>query len=112
MVKPIYRFGLDVALYINLGALTVVGLLLAFVIPRGPGRDKDFLGLHRHDWTDIHLWLSLVFIALLVLHVVFNWRWVTTCARRFLGEGWTARMWWIALGPLGLLVLCWLLKVL
>jgi hypothetical protein len=63
---------------------------MAFVIPsRIQGAEsKFFLGLHRHDWGDIHLYLALFFVGLLVLHLWLNWTWITQATKSYVGESW------------------------
>ncbi len=65
-------------LYAGFCALTGTGLLLSFRMPPGSrgGRGLEFLGLGRHDWGDVHLWIALAVIALTVAHLVLNWAWV------------------------------------
>ncbi len=71
--------------------LTVIGGLLAFVIPEGPaggGSAKYFLGVHRHQWGNIHLDLSLAFAAFLIIHIVLGWSWIRGKARKVFGKAW------------------------
>ena len=102
------RYLVDALLYVFLCSVTVVGLLLGFVIPRGPGR-KFFLGLHRHQWADIHLWLSVALLALLVLHLWLNWRWVTQISRRLFERRWRAALVLASLAWVLVLGLAWIL---
>ena len=53
------------------------GLLLKFIIP--PGREsssKYWLDIHRHDWGDIHAYLGLGFLILVVTHLILHWGWI------------------------------------
>jgi hypothetical protein len=110
MQRNALRYAVDALLYAHLSAALVVGLLLAFVIPRGRGGNKYFLGLHRHEWGDVHLYLSLVLVALVAIHLVLNWSWVTRITERmFKGRG---VLWLLALGWLPLLAVCWLVAYL
>ena len=34
-----------------------------------------FLELSRHNWVDIHIVSSLIFVILVVLHDVLHWKW-------------------------------------
>jgi hypothetical protein len=105
------RYLIDALLFVDLSAIAVVGLLLGFVIPRGRDGDKVFLGLHRHDWGDIHLYLSLALLALLVLHLWLNWRWVVTISRRIFEQRWRWVLLSLSMGWFALLLVAWLLKV-
>ena len=71
-------------------SLAVIGLLLAFIIPSGKGSysDKYFLDLHRHEWGDLYLYLSLFLLGLLILHIWLNWRWIIQSTKRYFGPRW------------------------
>jgi hypothetical protein len=117
MLRTTLRYTLDAALYAFVSAVFVVGLILAVVVPRGPGGNKDFLGLHRHAWADIHLYLSLVFITLCVLHLLLNWGWIRRATRLLFGglrDPHRSRIAiaMLALSWLPLLFICWLLAYL
>jgi hypothetical protein len=60
--------------------MTLIGILMGFVLPTGPvssESSKYFLGLHRHQWGNIHAYLSIAFVVLIVIHIILNWKWVT-----------------------------------
>ena len=103
------RYVVDSCLYVLLCALAIVGLLLAFVIPRGADQPKYFLGVHRHDWVDIHLWLALGFLVALLLHLLLNWRWIVATSKRIFGMKWRHRLWLLSLAWLLVLFAAWLL---
>ncbi len=69
--------------------IAFLGILLGFVIPKGERAGyapKVLWGLHRHDWGEIHLYLSLALLALIVVHVWLHWSWVVACTRRLLSR--------------------------
>ena len=92
-------------------AVLVTGLLLAWVLPHGSGRrGVSLLGLGRHDWADIHLWLALAMTVGVVVHVLMHWTWAHQTAARLLGarsDPLGAGRWWslAAIGGGALLVL-------
>jgi hypothetical protein len=60
---------------------------MGFILPPGSGRlDVDqrgsgeivkvLWGLSRHEWGDIHLWLSVSLLAGAALHLILHWRWI------------------------------------
>jgi hypothetical protein len=56
--------------------LILSGVIL-FVSP--PGRIANWtnwtiLGLSKHDWIALHIWFSVLFLLVAILHLVFNWR--------------------------------------
>jgi hypothetical protein len=53
------------------------GLLLAYRLPPGSrgGHGLSSLGWTRHEWGDLHFWISFAFLALLLIHLALHWRW-------------------------------------
>jgi hypothetical protein len=73
---------LNYLLYLAFCLMAGTGLLLAYRLPpsgRG-GRGLRFFEMGRHEWGDIHLWISFAFLALVVLHLVLNWNWLKKIA--------------------------------
>jgi hypothetical protein len=60
------------------------GLLLAFRLPPGSrgGAGLTAMGLGRHDWGDVHAWLSYAFLALIAAHLALHWRWLWQVAAK------------------------------
>lgn len=64
-----------------MAAIAGIALLIKFVLVPGYQRREIygrnvkllFLGLDRHRWGTVHLYVGLIFIALLVLHIVLHW---------------------------------------
>jgi hypothetical protein len=89
------KYIVDTLMFLCILGLVVIGLLQAFVIPEGPSGGssaKYFLGLHRHQWGDIHLYLSLAFTGLLVVHLILAWNWIRGKASKAFGKGWKAAL--------------------
>ena len=79
MKRSDWKYLVDTLLFISLAGMVFVGLLMGFFLGEGPaagGRAKYFLGLHRHQWGQVHFILSLAFTALIVIHLVLGWRWM------------------------------------
>ena len=57
--------------------MTGTGLLLTYRLPPGSrgGRGLSALGWTRHEWGDLHFWISIAFLVLLLIHLVLHWRW-------------------------------------
>jgi hypothetical protein len=90
MKKNSIKYFIDVILFVDVCSIAMIGLLLAFIIPEGrSGRGaRYFLGLHRHDWGNIHLCFSILLLLLLIIHIWFNWTWVVQSSKRYLGRNW------------------------
>ena len=111
MKKNDWNYLLSALLFVDVCSLLAIGLLLAFVIPSGPRRyaERYFLGLHRHDWADLHLYLALLLIGLLVLHLWFNWTWVIQSTRRYFSDRWKKALFGLSCAWVIVLVFGWVL---
>ena len=92
---------LNALLWLVFCGMSGTGLLLAFRLPPGSrgGQGLSAAGLSRHEWGDIHTWLSYVFLALMLAHLVIHWRWFWQVAAK-------KRSWPLILGVgLGLVLL-------
>jgi hypothetical protein len=75
---------LNALLWLVFCAMSGTGLLLALRLPPGSrgGAGLSALGLSRHEWGDVHMWLSFAFIALILAHLLLHWRWLWQVAAR------------------------------
>ena len=90
-----WKYIVDTLMFLCMLGIVLIGLLMGFVIPEGrlgPGQSKYFLGLHRHQWGDVHLYLSLAFTAVVVVHIVLAWSWVKGKAKGLFGRFWKGAM--------------------
>jgi hypothetical protein len=110
MQESDWRYVVDVILYIFLGGMTLIGVLLGLVIPAGPvaaESAKYFFGLHRHQWGNIHAYLSMAFVILMAVHIVLNWKWITSKTRQIFTRCSTPALVATACAPLLVLFLFW-----
>lgn len=77
MKRATINYILDAVAFGLLFALLLTGLLMGFTLPAGSGRAM-VLGLNRHEWGDIHLWVALAFIVVIAAHLALHWRWIVT----------------------------------
>jgi hypothetical protein len=100
MRRATVNFIVDLAGFGVLLCLAGTGVILHFVLPSGTGglgrelhggrgreHIRELLGMGRHDWGDIHLWLGIIFIALMVAHLVLHWKWVKCYIASLFGGG-------------------------
>ena len=81
MNKSKLNFVIEALMFLCLMAMAGLGFLMKYIMP--PGRvlwekygsnpELTWLGWDRHDWGDIHLYLALAFLTLLVLHIILHW---------------------------------------
>jgi hypothetical protein len=103
--KTTINLWLNVLAFINFCALAATGAIMRWVLPpgsggrfagggRGMGRGwrggrgaldaagsdegpiKVLWGWGRHDWGDLHFWLAVGLIAIILLHLVLHWSWI------------------------------------
>lgn len=72
---------IDAIMFVLLMAVAGLGFLIKYVLIAGYKRNAQydgevnlyFLGLDRHEWGSIHLWLGIILIVLLILHIILHW---------------------------------------
>ena len=114
MSRTTLKYLVAAFLFVDLCSISVLGLLLAFVIPSGnmPHEAKVFLGLHRHQWGDIHLTLAIIFLALITWHVWLSWDWVAGTTKKFFGEQSRNALWILSGAWFAVLFLAWMVVIL
>jgi cytochrome b561 len=86
-VKPRTNFYLDVFLFLLMVIVLISGLVLWVGSGEGQhqGRgwqnagDNDVehtLLLNRQDWKTLHIWLGLAVGGIIMVHLVFHWKWI------------------------------------
>jgi hypothetical protein len=75
-----FHFVLDGTILFLFVLVLSTGLMLKFVLPHGSG-GAVLLGQTRHEWGDIHFWLSMGLVGLMALHVLTHRRWVWAMAK-------------------------------
>lgn len=84
MRRDTLNFIVDLLALLAMIGLIATGALLTWVVPPGSrgGAGLSFWGLGRHDWGDIHFWVAVALVALMVLHVALHWTWVCVIVTR------------------------------
>ena len=96
---------LNILLWLVFYAMAGTGLLLAFRLPPGfrGGAGLAVMGWTRHQWGDVHTWLSYAFLGLIAAHLILHWRWLWQVAAK-------KHAWPLIAGiGAGLLFMIWLL---
>ncbi len=95
MKRTDWKYLVDTFLFICVVGIALIGLLMALVLPKGPGVQesaKYFLSLHRHQWGNIHFYLSLAFVVLVIIHLILSWSWIEGKARQLFKQSWAAML--------------------
>jgi hypothetical protein len=84
MKKGIYLFSV-VGLLVLTGLVeTISGFVLWFALPSGTGRsglEQSYWGLTRHNWIDIHDWVAIGLVVIVIIHLLVHWKWVFRMTR-------------------------------
>lgn len=94
--KGAVLFATDLIAAITLGGLIVTGAVMQWVLPHGGGPgsgsghgrgragETAFLALSRHDWGDVHFWVSVAFVVAIAFHLLLHIGWIKTAFARYL----------------------------
>lgn len=90
MLKVRLNYWLGWLLFLDGLGLAVSGFVRWFILPgsgRGGPRSQEAVFIFtRHTWTDIHQWLAVAFVVLVVLHIYLHWSWVVVMTRHIFGR--------------------------
>ena len=78
-------------------AEAVTGFVLWLGFPTGGGGggrgwggggagNLTFLELSKHTWIDIHDWVAVALVVLVVVHVILHWKWIVRMAKSLFQE--------------------------
>jgi len=112
MKKTDWQYLIDTLLFLCMVSIVFIGFLMGLFLPKGPTAPesaKYFLGLHRHQWGNIHLYLSITFTVLIIIHLIFSWKWIKGKARQIFKKGWTTGLILTAVASILVLFLFWAL---
>jgi hypothetical protein len=74
MRRVTVNFIVNLASFVVLVGLSVSRIIIALPHEHGPNEAKGPLGMG--EWGDIHLWLGIVFVVLMLAHLVLHWDWI------------------------------------
>jgi len=111
MKKSDWQYLVDTLLFISMFGIAFIGILMGFFLAQGPTvreSEKYFLGLHRHQWGNIHLHLSLAFILLVILHLMLSWSWIKGKSQALFKKKWGTVISLTVLGSFCLIFVFWI----
>lgn len=80
------NFWLDLVSLVVMLGLVGTGGLMHFVLPPGTGHSLALLGLGRHDFGEMHWYLAIAAVVLLVVHLLLHWSWVCGVVGKAVGS--------------------------
>ena len=78
------KFYLGFGQFLVLLGLAGTGLIIALPHQHGPNETKP-LGISRQEWGDVHLWLGIAFVTLMLVHLVLHWEWIKCYIKSLFG---------------------------
>jgi len=93
-MKAKINFFIDIIMFVLMGLLAGLGLLIKYVLLSGTERwlkyernvELTYMGLDRHQWGTIHLWIAIALVALLVLHIILHWNMIVCLYKKLMGN--------------------------
>lgn len=92
---------LDLLSFAALTLMLSTGIFLKFTLPPRSGGNEVW-GLTRHDWGNIHYYLSVVFLFLMSAHLVVHAKFIKSV---IMGKAQTDKYYRIAIGILAVIAL-------
>ena len=72
---------------------TASGFVMWLVLPSGQGYQggrgsivPEVFIWDRHTWINLHDWVAVALLVILVLHLILNWKWILYHTKRYLGR--------------------------
>ena len=100
------NFWVDLATAVMFAGLLGSGMIMKWILPPGtcdaPGV-KVWLGHSRHWWGDIHFWIAVTMLLLMIVHIWLHWNWVLSVWGRLIGPARSPKT-WAAAGAMVLLI--------
>ncbi|MGE0266985.1 MAG: DUF4405 domain-containing protein [Candidatus Omnitrophota bacterium] len=89
MKRSLMNLGVDILSLVTFCLMISTGVILKYILPPGSGRTEILLGggrgqraidlfisLARHQWGEIHFFISIGFLVLLLIHLIMHWSWI------------------------------------
>jgi len=89
MNRAKFNFIIDLVSFINLLGIILTGFILKYILPPGSGglgqishggkggeHIKQLFSMNRHEFGDIHFFMSIAFICLMLIHIIMHWEWI------------------------------------
>lgn len=67
---------IDIAAFISFIFVVSTGVLMRYVLPPRSGQSIEILGMSRHEWGDIHFYVTFIFLVILSIHLVLHWKFI------------------------------------
>ncbi len=110
MKKSDWQYLVDTLLFLSIAGIALIGFLMGLVIPKGPSapeNSKYFFGLHRHQWGNIHFYLSIAFVVFVTIHILLSWKWIKNKSSQLFKNRWRTALIFTALASVLFIFFFW-----
>jgi len=85
MQRTLLNLLVDFATAVVMLAIALTAYVIQFALPPGTNKEWMLWALTRHQWGQIHFWIAIVLLVLILVHVCLHWTWIVTVIRQRLG---------------------------
>jgi len=99
MKRNSLNFVIDLVAFLNLLGLVFTGFIMEYILPpgtggcgrafrggRGPDGIRDLWSMTRHQWGDIHYYLAILFVILMLVHIILHFGWIKNYLKSLFGS--------------------------
>ena len=65
----------------------ISGFVLWLAFPRGGGRggggELTFWAVSKNTWIDIHDWVAVALLVVVIIHIVLHWDWIVRMTKSY-----------------------------
>ena len=67
---------IDISAFISFIFVVSTGVLMRYALPPKSGKFIEVLGMSRHEWGNIHFYVTFIFLAILAIHLLLHWKFI------------------------------------
>ena len=101
MKRSSLNFIVDLVSFLNLLGMVFTGFIMKYILPPGTGgcgrqlhggcgraHIKDLWSMTRHEWGNVHFYLAVVFVILMIVHIILHWSWIKNYFKSLVRSSW------------------------
>ncbi len=82
MRRTTLNFLVDTVALLFMAGMIATGLIVRYALPPGTGGRASIWGMGRHDWGDLHFYVAIGLLVLLIVHLSLHWFWTYVIANK------------------------------
>lgn len=83
---------IDISAFIGFIFVVSTGVLMRYVLPPRSGQSIQIFGMSRHEWGNIHFYITLIFLVILSIHLFLHWKFIRNIFRGKIKNADTSRL--------------------